>query len=77
MSLHMEWIERDPFVKFKPKHIKTDRDFLTEEELQRIVALSCPVERLNLVRDLFVFSCYTGIAYGDLMLLTKKSIMPG
>jgi site-specific recombinase XerD len=77
MALHMEWIARDPFVKFKPKHIKTDRDFLTEEELQRIGALSCPLERLNLVQDLFVFSCFTGIAYGDLMLLTKKSIMPG
>jgi len=62
-------------VKFKPKHIKTDRGFLTEDELQRIGDLSCSVERLNLVRDLFVFSCYTGIAY--LMLLTKKSIMPG
>lgn len=77
MALHMEWIPRDPFVKFKPKHIKTDRDYLNEDELHRIGALSCPLERLTLVRDLFVFSCYTGIAFGDLVLLTKKSITTG
>lgn len=34
LSYHMEWIERDPFVKFKPKLIRKERDFLTEREIR-------------------------------------------
>ncbi len=77
MALEMEWIERDPFVKFKPKYIKTDRENLSEDELQRIGALSSPSEHLTLTRDLFVFSCYSGIAFSNILLLTKESISPG
>lgn len=77
LAYHIEWIDRDPFVKFKPKLIKKEREFLTQSELTRLETLSCSVERLNLVKDLFVFSCYTGIAYGDIMLLTEKNIVKG
>lgn len=77
MAFHMEWITKDPFVKFKPKIIKKERDFLTQNELERLEKLSCSVERLTQVKDLFVFSCYTGISFGDIMLLTKKNIVDG
>lgn len=77
MAYHIEWIDRDPFVKFKPKFIKKERGFLTQEELNRLEELSCSVERLNVVKDLFVFSCYTGIAFGDIMLLSEKNIIEG
>jgi integrase len=45
--------------------------------LEKLENLSCSIERLTNVKDLFVFSCYTGIAYGDIMLLTKKNIVEG
>ena len=77
MAFHMEWIDKDPFVKFKPKLIKKEREFLTEAELERLENLSCSIDRLTNVKDLFVFSCYTGISYGDIMLLTKKNIVEG
>ena len=77
MAFHMEWIEKDPFIKFKPRLIKKERDFLTEKELDRLEKLSCSIQRLTYVRDLFLFSCYTGIAYGDIMLLTKENIVEG
>ncbi len=77
MAFHMEWIEKDPFVKFKPKLIKKERDFLTQSELESLESLSCSVSRLTNVKDLFLFSCYTGISYGDIMLLTKKNIEEG
>ena len=77
MAFHMEWINRDPFVKFKPKLIKKERDFLTQTELERLESFSCSIDRLTNVKDLFVFSCYTGIPYGDLMLLRKKNIVEG
>lgn len=77
MAFHMEWIEKDPFIKFKPKLIKKEREFLTETELERLENLSCSITRLTNVKDLFLFSCYTGIAYGDIMLLTKNNIVEG
>lgn len=77
MAYKNEWIDRDPFIKFKTKVIKKEREFLTQAELNRLEHFSCYVERLNIVKDLFIFSCYTGISYGDIMLLTEKNIMEG
>ncbi len=77
LAFHIEWIQRDPFVKFKPKLEKREREYLTQVELRNIEMLDSPIERLCVVRDLFVFSCYTGISYGDIMQLTSKSIVLG
>ncbi|WP_034917809.1 site-specific integrase [Gillisia sp. CAL575] len=77
MAFHIEWLDRDPFVKFKTKLIKTDRDFLSKEELKKIEEFSSPLERLNLTKDLFIFISYTGISYGDIMQLSKRNIVKG
>lgn len=77
LAYHIEWIERDPFVKFKPKLEKREREFLTQIELQNIENLNSSIERLCVVKDLFVFSCYTGISYGDIMQLTLRSMVLG
>jgi len=77
LAYHMEWIERDPFVKFKPKLEKREREFLTQPELECIEELTTPIERLDMVRDLFIFSCYTGISYGDIMTLDKECVIRG
>lgn len=77
MAYKNEWIDRDPFIKFKCKIIKKEREFLTQAELDRLEQFSCSVDRLNVVRDLFVFSCYTGVAFGDIMLLTEGNIVEG
>ncbi|MFS4494750.1 site-specific integrase [Maribacter sp. 2308TA10-17] len=77
LAYHMEWIGRDPFVKFKPKLEKREREFLTEAELERVKKLSPSIERLSVVKDLFVFSCYTGISYGDIIKLNRNSIVLG
>ncbi|MCG2459451.1 site-specific integrase [Flavobacteriaceae bacterium F89] len=77
LAYHIEWIERDPFVKFKPKLEKTEREFLTDIELEAIENLQPTIERLAVVKDLFVFSCYTGISYADIMKLTLDNIQMG
>ena len=77
MAYHMEWIDRDPFTKYKGKHEKVERGFLTRAELSRIEELPYSSERIQAVKDLFVFSCYTGIAYGDIMLLTPDNVVHG
>jgi len=56
---------------------KVERGFLTKDELTRIEELPYSIERIQTAKDLFIFSCYTGIAYGDLMLLTKDNVVHG
>ena len=77
LAYRMEWIDRDPFVNFKIKIEKKERGFLTKTELQAVEDLSSSIERLVVVRDLFVFSCYTGISYSDIIELTSKNIVSG
>lgn len=77
LAFHIEWIDRDPFVKFKQKLTPTERGFLTTDELQKVEETVMDKERLKTGRDLFVFSCYTGIAYCDLILLNKSNIIKG
>ncbi|SNR43850.1 Site-specific recombinase XerD [Lutibacter agarilyticus] len=77
MAFHIEWINRDPFVKYKPVFDKTERGFLSAKELEAIENFTTDIERLRIVKDLFIFSCYTGIAYVDIMKLSKNNILLG
>ncbi len=77
LAYKMEWLDKDPFIKFEAKYERKERTFLTEEELQRIEDKSFSIHRLQLIKDLFVFSCYTGLSYGDVMNLTLDNLCMG
>lgn len=77
LAYKMEWIDKDPFIKFKPTYIKNEREFLREDELQAIIEKEFKIERLTLVKDLFIFSCYTGLSYIDVMQLNEDNIALG
>lgn len=77
MAVRLEWLEKDPFSKFKQKLVKVERQFLTSGELERIEGKVLPIPRLEWVRDLFVFSCYSGLAYIDVMQLTSANLCVG
>ena len=67
-------ITADPFAGYEPPHPERRRRYLTREELNRIMTTPLPSSRLYLVRDLFLFSCYTGISYGDMCRLTAANL---
>ncbi len=77
VAIKNEWLEKDPFAKFQSKFIRTERGFLNEDELKSIEKRVLKIPRLQLVRDLFVFSCYTGLPYCDVMQLTPENICVG
>lgn len=77
LAYHLEWIEKDPFIRWKPTYESKQREFLSANELSNLENYKFPLERLDRVRDLFVFSCYTGISYADLMKLTSDNIVLG
>lgn len=77
LAYHLEWIDRDPFVRWKMNYDKTNREFLTDIELKSLEEKVFISKRLDRVRDLFVFSCYTGISYVDIMNLTPNHLVLG
>lgn len=72
-----EWLENDPFFRYHVKHIDPKVPHLSAEELLAIKTKVISVERLDLVRDLFVFSCYTGFAYIDVANLNVENLKIG
>jgi len=77
MAIKEEWLTKDPFVKFKLKFEKVERGFLTQEELRRIEEKELRIERLDQTRDIFTFSCYTGLPYVEVYELTQDHIVTG
>jgi site-specific recombinase XerD len=71
------WLKNDPFVAFKMNRKEVEKPYLTEHELEVITSKNFPSERLRNVRDLFLFSCYTGLAYADVKKLRKDEVTTG
>ncbi len=71
------WLDKDPFVGFKMTKREVERPFLVEEELARIIEEDFKMPRLRQVRDIFIFCCYTGLAYADVKKLTREEITTG
>ena len=71
------WLDKDPFVKYKPKLTEVERHFLSTEELLGLTEKVFVIDRLNQVKDIFIFSCYTGLAYVDVKKLTPSNLVIG
>ncbi|MEO5975956.1 MAG: site-specific integrase [Chryseolinea sp.] len=71
------WLGRDPFVGFKLAKREIERPFLVEDELNRIIRKDFLMPRLKQVRDIFIFCCYTGLAYADVEKLTRDEVTIG
>jgi len=77
ICLANDWLEKNPFANYKSKVKEVERVYLSEEEVQAIIEKEFKTERLSLVRDIFLFSCFTGLAYIDVKNLTKSHISFG
>lgn len=77
ICLANNWIDKNPFSNYKAKVREVERVYLTEDEIQKILNKEFATERLSLVRDIFLFSCFTGLAYIDVKNLTKSHISLG
>ena len=77
MCYQNNWIEKDLVIFYKGKFQEVNVNFLTEEEIRTIKNKDFIGKGLNLVRDIFIFSCYTGLAYVDIFNLTNEQITIG
>ena len=68
------WIQKNPFINYKSKMVEVERAFLSMEEIETMFNKEFATDRLNLVKDIFLFSCFTGLAYSDVKKLSYKNI---
>ena len=77
IAIANQWIDRNPFFNYKVKFKPVEREFLTEKEINTLYEKELHFDRLRLVRDIFLFSCYTGLAYSDVKKLSQDDIIIG
>jgi site-specific recombinase XerD len=72
-----DWLNKDPFTGFKLATKEVVKPFLNQQELDDIANKDFLTQRLSIARDVFLFSCYTGLAYIDVYNLKKEDIRIG
>lgn len=77
LAVKMDLLEKNPFDKYQFKFHRYERDVLDEKELLLLEERKFKNHRMDLVRDLFVFSCYTGLSYIDVANLKHENIVLG
>lgn len=77
LAVTMDWLKTDPFSKYKLHFEKVERGHLSKVELEILEKKVFSIERLQSVLDMFLFSCYTGLAYIDISNLTPDNICKG
>lgn len=75
LALANEWIAKDPFIGIKFHEKEVIREFLTLEELQTIYQKEFTIERIVLVRDIFIFAAFTGLAFIDVQQLSPEHLV--
>jgi len=74
-ALRKGWIANNPFNSYDGKMKETNPIYLTQDELQKIEEKEFSTDRLNLVKDLFLFSCYTSLGPSDIRELSEDKIV--
>jgi site-specific recombinase XerD len=71
------WLNKNPFINYKSKLVEVERAFLSQDEIEIMLNKEFKIDRLNQVKDIFLFSCFTGLAYADVKKLSRKNIAIG
>jgi integrase len=76
-AMQKGYIEKYPFENYKIRQPRKLIKYLTQEEINRIEQKDFKVPRLNTIRDIFIFCCYTGLAYAEVESITPDNITVG
>lgn len=76
-AMTQEWIENNPLNRYKSKLERIEKEYLNETELNAIESKKFSNNRLEEIRDIFVFCCYTGLSYSDVEKLSSQNIVIG
>lgn len=71
------YLEKDPFIMHTAKVVKKNIIFLTHEELLQLENHQFKTDRIQIIKELFLFCCYTGLAFKEMSFLKKSDIITG
>lgn len=74
IALANEWMKKDPFVNIRFHLDEVEPDFLEDHEIKKIMDKPIKIERLAVVRDTFIFCCFTGLAFSDVKGLKREHL---
>lgn len=77
MAVSNDWVNKNPFGQFKCTAQKVNREILTAEELQLLWDKKIGIDRLDEVKDVFLFCCYTGYSFADVERISKNELARG
>lgn len=67
-----DYLNKDPFMLYRPKTVRKPVVFLNPEQLKKLEETSFEIERIQQIKDMFVFCCYTGLGFSEMKNLKKK-----
>lgn len=76
-AINRDWIQANPFRNIRFHLEEVDKPFLSKGELNKIMTREFAITRIAQVRDVFVFCCFTGLAFIDVKTLTAKDLQQG
>ncbi|MDF1576521.1 MAG: site-specific integrase [Bacteroidales bacterium] len=77
IAMQKGYLDRHPFPAYRIRMPKKKIEYLEREELDRIECTDFKVERLNVIRDIFIFCCYTGLGYAEVASLSLDDLVTG
>ena len=72
LAVANSYMTYNPFATYKIEREPVEIDFLDEEELRKIINFDTPLPRLERAKDMFLFGCFTGLAYIDIKTLAPE-----
>lgn len=76
-AVSMEWLSKSPFAEFRVSYKAKEKPYLSLDELHRLENKSFEIYRIQLVKDLFLIQCYTGLSFADLAGLNGGNVTTG
>ncbi|WP_298504570.1 site-specific integrase [uncultured Maribacter sp.] len=77
LAVELEWMDKNPFTRFKLKFNKREKAFLSKYELEALENTELKEKGYEIVKDVFIFACYTGLSYIDVKMLVEDNITKG
>jgi integrase len=72
-----DYLDKDPFLLYKAKSVKKEVVFLSVDELKNLEKQTFSIKRLEVIKDCFIFCCYTGLAFKEMVSLRRENIVKG
>jgi len=76
-AISEDYLAKDPFMLYKAKRVKKEVVFLTPEQLKKLEEMDFKIKRIQYIKDLFIFCCYTGLGFKEMSELKKKGYKKG